>query len=629
MGTSLRHTSALRFSPAGLSDALDETDVFPGACAALGNLIPDPTTKDVWTCRPAASVLTSFAGFNTPTSISVIQQIGALCYGLIGSARNPGYDEPFVYNLLTSAFVTVAGITSATVPLTPATVGDWIPPTMSLVGVNLVVTHPGFDGVTNFIGWFDTSNPAAPVWHAGNLLPTGGVEAVGTLVGGAAYTAGTYLNVPLTGGAGSGLTADITVSGGSVTSVALRQYGTGYLVNDTLSALAANIGGTGAGFSIKVTAIAAGKIALTSVPWWVESFNGRAYLGVNPPGGQPAVIFTDSLVLTCSNANQVLTFGDNVPLTAATGLPLNNQLGGVVQALLVFKSTDNIYQVTGDAATNTLAINTLNVATGTLSPNTVVGTPSGVAFLAVDGVRLIDFSGHVSDPLGAGGMGVAVPFYSPLYPSRAVAACNASVLRVSLQTSQAPGTPFQDYWYDLVRKVWSGPHSLSAATMSVYAQSFVFSAVGVPAKLFLGSTVPSFTSGSVENGVQMTFNFQTTMLMDNEDMSQSEISELQVKTSIVAGMAGFTLSAIDENNSVYSSAFYAFNVQVTLWGSLVWGGGLWGGAQLQLYPRRIDFPAPVVYNRLALSITGPCAQGFRIGDFYLRRRVLGYLQGAP
>ena len=71
-------------------------------------------------------------------------------------------------------------------------------------------------------------------------------------VGGSAYTNGTYNGVALTGGTGTGATANIVVSGGAVTTVTLVNGGAGYDVGETLSAAAANIGGTGAGFTIQV-----------------------------------------------------------------------------------------------------------------------------------------------------------------------------------------------------------------------------------------------------------------------------------------------------------------------------------------------------------------------------------------
>jgi hypothetical protein len=81
------------------------------------------------------------------------------------------------------------------------------------------------------------------------------VATFGAITGGSAYTNGTYLNVPLTGGAGLGAVANIVVSGGAVTAVTLTQGGTGYVVGNTLSAAASTIGGTGSSFSIPVATV--------------------------------------------------------------------------------------------------------------------------------------------------------------------------------------------------------------------------------------------------------------------------------------------------------------------------------------------------------------------------------------
>lgn len=80
----------------------------------------------------------------------------------------------------------------------------------------------------------------------------------GTLVGGSLYTNGTYYNVPLTGGTGTGARATVVVLGASVTSVTKTYGGTGYTIADSLSAAAADIGGTGSGFTIAVLTVGAG-----------------------------------------------------------------------------------------------------------------------------------------------------------------------------------------------------------------------------------------------------------------------------------------------------------------------------------------------------------------------------------
>jgi len=101
------------------------------------------------------------------------------------------------------------------------------------------------------------------------------VATLGAITGGSSYTNGTYLNVPLTGGAGVGAVANIVVSGGAVTSVTLTQGGTGYIVGNTLSATASTIGGTGSSFSIPVATV--GNTLGTS--WLGDNFDSVLLYG--------------------------------------------------------------------------------------------------------------------------------------------------------------------------------------------------------------------------------------------------------------------------------------------------------------------------------------------------------------
>jgi hypothetical protein len=95
------------------------------------------------------------------------------------------------------------------------------------------------------------------------------IASFGTLTGGSGYTNGLYYNVQLTGGSGTGAYADITVSGGTVISVVIRNGGCLYKVGNTLSAAAANIGGTGTGFSVPVSAVT----NVTGTSWLGDNFD--------------------------------------------------------------------------------------------------------------------------------------------------------------------------------------------------------------------------------------------------------------------------------------------------------------------------------------------------------------------
>ena len=106
---------------------------------------------------------------------------------------------------------------------------------------------------------------------------SGAIEAIGTISGGSEYANGTYTNVALTGGAGSGATANITVAGGAVTNVNIVAKGSGYAAGNSLSATDANLGnsGDGTGFAVVVGVVNTVASAYAALP------SGHTYYGYN------------------------------------------------------------------------------------------------------------------------------------------------------------------------------------------------------------------------------------------------------------------------------------------------------------------------------------------------------------
>lgn len=367
-----------------------------------------------------------------------------------------------------------------------------------------------------------------------------------------------------------------------------------------------------------------GAIAFTSIPTFVAQFFNRAYYIVNNTS-QPAVVFSDSLNPTnVTNATQVLTFNDNTVLTALGQLRQQNVLTGIVQGLVVFKGVANMFLITGDPALNTLYVNAMSVATGTLAPRSICATPKGLAFVAPDGVRIIDYNGKIGDPIGLYGQGVSAPFAQSVVPSRIAATCGSKTLRISTQNSTAQGNPQQEFWYDISSNQWSGPHTFPASWIAPYQSTFIECAFGL-ANIWQSDVVQSSTSTFVENGVQLNWNYQTTILPDNENATNSRIIKSSIDLQVSATQPPLQISAIDPNGVVFANCQFSLVGSSTLWGAFNWGQANWGQPQTAFSQRQIPWPNEIVFTDISIQVTGQSNAQVQIGALRMRYKILKYL----
>lgn len=169
----IRDARVVRFTPIGLADAYDATDKFLGACRSMQNLVFDQSNPSCVIPRPGVgTAFTSFAGFTSPTFISCQVVVGNYVFGMVSTGLTAGHDQPFCYNMSTNSFVTISNVTSGNSegrPASPSTTGAWTPPTMAVIGVKIIITHPGYTGSgSNFFGVIDITNPAAPAYSTMN-----------------------------------------------------------------------------------------------------------------------------------------------------------------------------------------------------------------------------------------------------------------------------------------------------------------------------------------------------------------------------------------------------------------------------------------------------------------------------
>lgn len=182
----IANSRPVRFTPRGLADAYDSTDLFPGACRKLQNGVFDQSNPEIVIARPGVgNPLTSFPGFTTPGFVSLQITIGTLVYGMVATGLTANCDQPFCYDLVAQAFITVSGCTAGNAegrPASPASSGAWTPPTAAVIGSKIIITHPGYAGTAGkFFGVIDISNPAAPAYSTANTA-TNALPSVPTAV---------------------------------------------------------------------------------------------------------------------------------------------------------------------------------------------------------------------------------------------------------------------------------------------------------------------------------------------------------------------------------------------------------------------------------------------------------------
>jgi hypothetical protein len=210
-----------------------------------------------------------------------------------------------------------------------------------------------------------------------------------------------------------------------------------------------------------------------------------------------------------------------------------------------------------------------------------------------------------SDPVGANGEGVNLPFLYAVSPSRTCAAFDKNLYRVSVQNGFVDGQPFEEYWFDLTLQIWTGPHSFPAALIAPYhvsVNNFVMFAHGINAKLWSSKVQISAASTYTENGVAMSWIWQPTLLPDNEQMSANQVVESTLGLVLPASQALNILAIDEDGNTARHRRLSGSGRTGAIWNSFNWGTGVWGGSCRPLIrSTRYRGPRPLVFKQMTVA----------------------------
>lgn len=206
----------------------------------------------------------------------------------------------------------------------------------------------------------------------GGAYTSNGILTLKNRTAGTGYTSGTYTDVSLTGGTGSGAKATIVVSGGGVSSVTMTSTGSGYTVDDELSASSGDIGGTGSGFKIFVATIGA------------ATFTNVSLTGGSGTGAKATIVVSGGKVTT-------------VTLT-------DRGRGYIVGNIMSANSTD----IGGTGSGFVVPVSAVYASTGFSVPVSTLVTSSGFSIPVSTVYSSSGFSFTVSSVANAGGFALAV-----------------------------------------------------------------------------------------------------------------------------------------------------------------------------------------------------------------------------
>ncbi|ENZ77477.1 MULTISPECIES: hypothetical protein [Ralstonia] len=290
---------------------------------------------------------------------------------------------------------------------------------------------------------------------------------------------------------------------------------------------------------------------LPGVPTAVANFNNRAYFAIGN-----VAYFSDVLAATTrTNASQSVTLGDTTPIIGFSGLPTQTTSGGVVAALIAFKAFQ-IWQVTGDTATSNLAVNYLSLTTGTSAARSITQSPMGTYFAGSDAPYVINPLGAVQQIVndGKSTSDVQTPFLNTTQPSRMAGAYSGSVYRVCVPTLLSGQNQTNDYWFDLRRRRWNGPHSFVYDCAGQYGAGFILSGAGAGAALFFSSPVATSSSTYLDAGASYMCQVRSSTFPKNNEMLQLQVVESNIELSSPSGSPiTFNLTALNEKNSTLAS----------------------------------------------------------------------------
>jgi hypothetical protein len=305
----------------------------------------------------------------------------------------------------------------------------------------------------------------------------------------------------------------------------------------------------------------------------------------------------------------------------------------VIGGLMAFKTTQ-IWQRTGDPSIANDGLSYLSLNIGCTAPRSLAQGPYGLYFTSSGGPYFIDQLGavrSVTHSFNDQQPDIQVPMQNAVTPTRwAGAYCN-TVYRVCGPTVINNAASTNDYWFDEHRRRWTGPHTFVYDCATSVGQLFVLSSVNNPGILIVSSSDPNQGFPVTDLGTVQNFNLQSATFPKTNDMFVKQVAESQIELAAINGTVTYTIIGQNEAGNGIGQCAIVAGSNIPRWDDpgINWDDAnlFWTDALQILRPKTYPVPwtAPLVFEKMQLSITGTASNPVGIGTFYARYQQTGYM----
>lgn len=177
----------------------------------------------------------------------------------------------------------------------------------------------------------------------------------------------------------------------------------------------------------------------------------------------------------------------------------------------------------------------------------------------------------------------------------------------------------------VVEQVWMAAPRANLRVSQVVEQVWMQLVPNGRIGLYQTDVLPSSTDTYIEFGDQMSWDYETALLPDNQHNRNNSMIVTTLDMAFIGNTPVVSVEFTDSGGNQLGAAAIQPNGALSIWDVSKWDQAPWDGVALPLSPYQIPWTQPIVFKQGQFSASGLSFAGFKIGTLYMEYSILGYV----